>query len=210
MKKLKIKKHVLPVLVMAICLLTVVTSTVTLNLKKENKELLHLNYVSNTIISKDQAVINTTTKVISPYVDQSVQIGKNYYDYKGAQEDQEKAIIYHENTYIQNSGVDFMHDNQFEVISILDGTVINVREDTLLGKIVEIQHANDYISVYQSLGDVKVKKGDSISQGHIIGTSGTNSLDKNLGNHLHFELYIGGQVVNPMNYINKEVHSEVE
>ena len=122
MKKLKIKKHVLPVLVMAICLLTIVTSTVTLNLKKENKELLHLNYVSNTIISKDQAVINTTTKVISPYVDQSVQIGKNYYDYKGTQEDQEKAIIYHENTYIQNSGVDFMHDNQFEVISILDGT----------------------------------------------------------------------------------------
>ena len=101
MKKLKIKKHVLPVLVMAICLLTVVTSAVTLNLKKENKELLHLNYVSNTIISKDQAVINTTTKVISPYVDQSVQIGKNYYDYKGTQEDQEKAIIYHENTIIK-------------------------------------------------------------------------------------------------------------
>lgn len=210
MKKLKIKKYVLPVFVMTVCLITVVIASVTTNLKKETNDLLHLNYVSNTIISKDQAVINTTTKLISPYVDQTVQIGKSYYDYKGNQEEQENSIIYHENTYIQNSGVDFIHENQFDVISVLDGTVINVREDELLGKIVEIQHNNDYISVYQSLSEIKVKKGDTISQGHVIGKSGANTFDKSLGNHLHFELYIGGQVVNPMNYLNKEVQSKVE
>ena len=89
----------------------------------------------------------------------------------------------------------------------MDGTVINIKEDDILGKVVEVQHNNDYITVYQSLSEVNVKKGDIISQGHVIGKSGINTLDKELGNHLHFELYIGGQVVNPMNYLNKEVLS---
>ena len=52
MKKLKFKKYVLPVFVMTICLITVFVTAVTSNLKKETKDLLHLNYVSNTIISK--------------------------------------------------------------------------------------------------------------------------------------------------------------
>ena len=74
-----------------------------------------------------------------------------------------------------------------------------------IGKIIEIQHDNEYISVYQRISEVNVKKGDTISQGHVIGKSGENALDKSLGNHLHFELYIGGHAVNPLLYINKEV-----
>ena len=207
MKKLKLKKHVLPIVIMTVCLLTILFTVSNKNMKEVVSKQQNLNYVSGTIISKDMAVINTTTKVLMPYLDQTVRIGKNYYDYKGNQEEQEKSIIYHENTYIQNSGVDFVHDNQFDVITVLDGTVINIKEDDILGKVVEVQHNNDYITVYQSLSEVNVKKGDIISQGHVIGKSGINTLDKELGNHLHFELYIGGQVVNPMNYLNKEVLS---
>lgn len=207
MKKLKLKKHVLPIVIMTVCLLTILFTVSNKNMKEVVSKQENLNYVSGTIISKDMAVINTTTKVLMPYLDQTVRIGKNYYDYKGNQEEQEKSIIYHENTYIQNSGVDFVHDNQFDVITVLDGTVINIKEDEILGKVVEVQHNNDYITVYQSLSEVNVKKGDIISQGHVIGKSGINTLDKELGNHLHFELYIGGQVVNPMNYLNKEVLS---
>lgn len=207
MKKLKLKKYVLPIVIMTVCLLTILFTVSNKNMKEVVSKKENLNYVSGTIISKDMAVINTTTKVLMPYLDQTVRIGKNYYDYKGNQEEQEKSIIYHENTYIQNSGVDFVHDNQFDVITVLDGTVINIKEDEILGKVVEVQHNNDYITVYQSLSEVNVKKGDIISQGHVIGKSGINTLDKELGNHLHFELYIGGQVVNPMNYLNKEVLS---
>jgi stage II sporulation protein Q len=207
MKKLKLKKYVLPIVIMTVCLLTILFTVSNKNMKEVVSKQENLNYVSGTIISKDMAVINSTTKVLMPYLDQTVRIGKNYYDYKGNQEEQEKSIIYHENTYIQNSGVDFVHENQFDVITVLDGTVINIKEDEILGKIVEVQHNNDYITVYQSLSEVNVKKGDIISQGHVIGKSGINTLDKELGNHLHFELYIGGQVVNPMNYLNKEVLS---
>ncbi len=203
MKRLKLKKYVVVSSIIAVNIVLIL-SAVILNPNKE-KELRKLNYVSNTIISQDQAVINTTHKVIYPYTDQSVKIGKSYYDYKSTAEEQENSLHYHENTYIQNSGIDFVYENEFNVISVLDGTVTNVKEDAVLGKIVEITHDNDYISIYQSLGEVKVTKGDSVSQGQVIGISGTNEMDKDIGNHLHFEMYISGYNVNPINYLDKEV-----
>ena len=93
----------------------------------------------------------------------------------------------------------------FDVVSVLEGTITNVKEDETLGKIVEIKHSNDYISIYQSLSEVSVKKGDTVTQGQVIGKSGTNELDKELGNHLHFEFYANGQIVDPTLYLNKEI-----
>ena len=53
--------------------------------------------------------------------------------------------------------------------------------------------------------EITVKKGDNVSQGQVLGKSGTTEIDKDLGNHLHFEMYENGGVVNPENYLNKEV-----
>ena len=58
---------------------------------------------------------------------------------------------------------------------------------------------------YQSLKDIKVKKDQVISQGQVLGTATTNELDKDLGNHLHFELLVSGQNVNPEIYLDKEL-----
>ena len=113
--------------------------------------------------------------------------------------------IYFQNTYIQNSGVDFIYDKTFDVVAVLDGEVTNIKEDEVLGKIVEISHDNKYVSIYQSLSEINVKKGDVVSQGQILGKSGKNELDKELGNHLHFEMYVGGQTVDPLLYLNKDV-----
>lgn len=205
MIKRKLKKYVLPTIIMTLSFIVVLTITLS---TKDNKNLSredNLTYVSSTIISQDMAVINTTKKIINPYTDQSVTIGKNYYNYKAEAEDQEKSIIYHENTYIQNSGVDFIYDKTFDVVAVLDGEVTNIKEDEVLGKIVEISHDNKYVSIYQSLSEINVKKGDIVSQGQIIGKSGKNELDKELGNHLHFEMYVGGQTVDPLLYLNKDV-----
>lgn len=205
MIKRKLKKYVLPTIIMTLSFIVVLTITLS---TKDNKNLSredNLTYVSSTIISQDMAVINTTKKIINPYTDQSVTIGKNYYNYKAEAEDQEKSIIYHENTYIQNSGVDFIYDKTFDVVAVLDGEVTNIKEDEVLGKIVEISHENKYVSIYQSLSEINVKKGDIVSQGQKLGKSGKNELDKELGNHLHFEMYVGGQNVDPLLYLNKDV-----
>ncbi|MBE6144659.1 MAG: M23 family metallopeptidase [Firmicutes bacterium] len=164
------------------------------------------DYVSQTIFDKDVPVVNTTPTIIRPYTDTEVKIVKDFYDYQADEEKQKNSIIYYESTYLQNSGVSYGGKEEgFEVVSILDGTVIDVKEDNTLGKIVEVRHANDVVSVYQSLSEVNVKKDDEIKQGTVIGKSGTSNISKDLNNHLHFELIIKGQIVNPENYYDKKV-----
>lgn len=206
MKRRKLKSFVIPTISATLVIVAIFTMSIAMkkgsNLKDSDEV---LTYVSNTILDKDIAVMNTDVKVINPYTDASVTIGKYFYDYKDTAENQEKSIIYHDGTYLQNSGVDFISENVFDVVAVLEGTVTNVKEDETLGKIIELKHNNDYISIYQSLSDITVKKGDQVTQGQVIGKSGTNELDKELGNHLHFEFYANGQVVDPTLYLNKEI-----
>lgn len=201
-KKLKLKPFVLPSVyfLLFVSLITTVFMT-TRNQKAPEEE--KITYVTSGIIDRDVPVISTETKIIYPYTAENVQIGKYFYDYKAEQNRQEQSIIYHENTYMQNSGIDFVLDTGFDVVAVLDGTVVSVREDELLGKIIEIQHDNDFISVYQSLSEVSVKKDDVVKQGQVIGKTGENELDASLKNHLHFELFHKGQVVNPEDYLEK-------
>lgn len=169
----------------------------------------NLEYVDGEITDNNTnneiPVVSTPVKIVRPYLDSSVKIAKTFYDYEGEESLQENSILYYENTYIQNSGVDYSSDNIFDVISILDGTVILVEENNILGTTVEIRHSNDLISVYQSLSNVTVKKDDKIIQGQVIAQSGTSNINKDLGNHLHFELYYKSKIVNPEAYYNKSL-----
>lgn len=163
------------------------------------------DYVNKTVIEEDIPVINTSDTIIRPYLVDDVSILKNYYDYKSEAENQEKSLIYYENTYLQNSGVSYGREATFDVVSILDGTVTSIKEDQNLGKIVEVTHSNDIISIYQSLSEVKVKENQEIKQGDIIGTSGTCNIESDLNNHLHFEMIVKGAIVNPENYFDKKI-----
>lgn len=167
-----------------------------------------LRYVDGEITENkdnDVPVVSTGSSIVRPYLDNSVSIAKTFYDYTGEASEQENSIIYYEGTYMQNSGVDYASDNIFDVISILDGTVISVENNDILGSTVQIRHSNDLISVYQSLSEVSVKKDDQIIQGQIVAKSGTSNINKELGNHLHFELYYKGKIVNPEEYYNKSI-----
>lgn len=212
MKKRKLKAYVMPTLytMLLVCALLLTITVSNLLVKKDNNIIpTPEDFVSETNDDEETPVISEeSNKMLKPYTDEKVTVGKYFYDYKADSTRQEGSIIYHENTYMQNSGIDYVLDKEFEVVSVLDGTVTNVSKDELLGNIVEIKHENNYISIYQSLGTVQVKKGDVVSKGQVIGKSGTNSLDKDMGNHLHFELYIKGQVVDPTLYIDKELETK--
>ena len=166
------------------------------------------NYVDGEIVSEydnDIPVVSTSSIIVRPYLDSNVSIYKTFYDYQDEISNQENSIILYEGTYMQNSGVDYTSDNSFDVISILDGTVINVYENEILGTSIERRHKNDLISVYQSLSDVTVKEGDNVIQGQILAKSGLSNINRELNNHLHFELYYKGTIVNPEEYYNKSV-----
>ena len=208
-RKLKLRPFVIP-LIYTLFVITLLT-TVFINNKsyKKDKDENNLTYVSSSIFDTYTPVINTEAKILRPYTSSDVTIGKDYYSSNDNQETQNKSIIYYSNTYMPNSGIDYVLDKTFDIQVILDGEVIEVKDEELLGKTITIRHTTDLISIYQSLSEVNVEKGEQVSIGQVIGKSGTNELSKDLGNHLHFELIYKGQNVDPENYFDKKI-SELE
>lgn len=166
-----------------------------------------IRYVSRLFGNDDIPVVSTESVIMRPYIDDKVKIVQGFYDYKGSEEEQEKSIINYEQTYMQNNGVAYGGVNEsFDVVSSLDGTVTSVKEDKLLGTIVEIQSSDKVSIVYQTLTEVSVKQNDSIKQGDIIGKSGKSNMNKDLGNHFVFELKVNGSYVNPEEYYDKNIN----
>ena len=104
-------------------------------------------YVDDVIIEDEVPVVNTRNVISRPYLNDDIIIARHFYDYQGTEEEQKNSLIYYENTYIPNSGVDYQSKETFDVVSILDGKVTKVEENNLLGKIIEVTHDNNLISV---------------------------------------------------------------
>lgn len=201
-KKLVLKPFVVPVLYTVFALVVIVSLFFSIETETEKDD---LTYVNGIIIDQYIPVISYEESIIKPFTDENVSVINKFYDSSAPEEDQTNSLIYYENTYVQNTGINYTSENKFDVISILEGEVIEVENKELLGKSVTIRHDNELISVYQSLGEVSIKKGDRVSIGQIIGTSGKCDILKNSENNLHFELYANGSIVNPENYYNKKL-----
>ena len=212
MKKRKLKPFVVPavyILSLAMLLTSVYfIEKIINNVVFKSEDVTEVEEVEDVVsedtdVTNDMPVVNTEPQIIKPYVNESVKVVKNYYDYQADNASQEESILYYGDTYMQNSGIDYASDAEFEVVSILDGVITEIVDDESMGKTVKIKHSNDLVSVYQSMGTVDFKVNDNIGQGAIIGVSGENNISRDLGNHLHFELYYKGNVVNPDDYYGK-------
>ena len=164
-----------------------------------------LEYVSKTIIENEQPVVAVNNVIRRPYDNDNIKIIKDYYDFRDESVEQENSIIYYEDTYLQSSGISYGSGESFDVLCILDGIVLSVSENDLLGNIIEIDHGNGIIGYYQSLSDISVKKGDNVLQGQKIAKSGFSNIAKDLNDHLNFELSIKGKLVNPEDYYDRNI-----
>ncbi len=166
------------------------------------KEIPDYDYAVKNVFNDNNKVLpvqTTKSLIIKPYLSENVSIGKYFYDFEGEREGQEKALVYYENTYMQNSGVDYISNSVFDVVSILDGEVISVEKDNTLGNIVKVKHEKDLISIYQGIDEVSVSKGDSVTQGQILGVSSTSKINPEYNSSLHFEVYYKGEIIDPEN-----------
>ncbi|MED1605837.1 peptidoglycan DD-metalloendopeptidase family protein [Cytobacillus kochii] len=132
-------------------------------------------------------------------------IQTKFYDVHGEEAAQEEALVFYNNTYQPNAGIDIvMEDGKtFEVRAALSGTVTKVEEDATLGNVVEIQHAEGIVTRYQSITDMKVKEGSVVEQGDTIAQSGQSQINQEAGEHVHFEIRKDGVAVNPEEFVGK-------
>ncbi|MFM9985455.1 MAG: M23 family metallopeptidase [Flavobacteriales bacterium] len=98
-------------------------------------------------------------------------------------------------------GVDLVAPKEDPVKAVLDGTVIVASFTADGGNVIQIQHANNFISVYKHNSVLLKKTGDQVKAGESIAFIG-DSGDHSEGPHLHFELWENGMPVNPVEYIS--------
>ncbi|MFC7678594.1 peptidoglycan DD-metalloendopeptidase family protein [Paenibacillus sp. GCM10028914] len=152
-------------------------------------------------------VVANAQNMISPAGDAAdVSIVKQFYDAEAPIEETQEAMVQYNDTFTPNLGIDLAakDDKSFEVKAALDGQVTRVEDHPVNGTVVEITHPGDLKTVYQSLSDVKVEQGAEVKQGDTIASAGRSELEKELGNHLHFEVYEGDSLANPLDYLPKK------
>ncbi|GAK05038.1 stage II sporulation protein [Geomicrobium sp. JCM 19037] len=143
-----------------------------------------------------------------PVFDESVvNVVGHFYDHNATAEEQEAALVYYNQTYYQNKGIDLANADgeTFDVTAALSGEVVRAEQDSLLGHVVEISHGDDLVTAYHSLQDLQVEEGDTITKGSIIGTAGENEYNRDAGVHVHFEVRENGVAYNPMDVMNLRV-----
>ncbi len=212
MIKRKLRGYVIPTIyVIAIGAIILSIMIIGKNMQEyveEEKKPDDTKYVMDPVVEDTTPVNQEQTpagKTIRPYKDQNVQVIKEFYEKDADEAKQQNALIYYEGTYMQNSGILFGNDKEFDVIAVMDGKVKNIKEDNLLGIVVEIEHNDKLTTVYQSLKETNLTVGAAIKQGEVIGISGKNKIDTKTPSSLLFEVYHNGTLINPNNFFDKDL-----
>jgi len=95
-----------------------------------------------------------------------------------------------------HNGVDFAASEDTPVYAVKDGTINLAKYDPTFGNYIILKHRDDSVtSVYAHLSKMKVKAGQKVKRGDIIGYVGKTGMAT--GPHLHFEIRFGGIAEDP-------------
>jgi murein DD-endopeptidase MepM/ murein hydrolase activator NlpD len=99
----------------------------------------------------------------------------------------------------QHAGVDLAAPRGTPIFATADGVVTAAGRESGYGNVVRIRHEFGFETVYAHQSRIRVKVGQEVSRGVQIGDMG--STGRSTGSHLHYEVRVNGQPVNPMTYL---------
>ena len=108
------------------------------------------------------------------------------------------------NDWRLHNGVDFSGEFGDEIKSVCDGTVSRIYTDTMWGKVVEIQHSGKMSAKYCGFDEINVNEGDIVAKEQILGTLGNIPVESADNTHLHLEIEINGETVDPIEALGRE------
>lgn len=100
----------------------------------------------------------------------------------------------------QHTGIDFAAPAGTHIYSWRSGTVTFAGWSGGYGNFIIVDHGDGFVTRYAHCSKIAVTKGQTVSQGQVIGYVGTTG--NSTGNHLHFEIKVNDSFVNPRNYLS--------
>ncbi len=98
-----------------------------------------------------------------------------------------------------HKGIDIEVTEGTNVYACEDGKVTTATYSDSAGNWIEIDHGNGYVSKYMHNSELKVSVGDIVEKGQIIALSGNTGVST--GAHLHFQIELDGQPVDPLTFL---------
>jgi murein DD-endopeptidase MepM/ murein hydrolase activator NlpD len=101
----------------------------------------------------------------------------------------------------QHAGIDIAAPTGTPVYATADGVVDKAYYSSSYGRVIYLDHGSDYETRYAHLSGMTVAAGQRVRKGDLIGYVG--STGRSTGPHLHYEIRIDGQPVNPMPFLRE-------
>lgn len=103
-----------------------------------------------------------------------------------------------------HEGVDFSAEIGTPVVASAKGRVVRSEWDITYGNVIEVQHAENFITRYAHLSKRLVSENANVQSGTPIGNVGNTG--RSTGPHLHYEIFQNGKVLNPLTVLPASVH----
>lgn len=98
-----------------------------------------------------------------------------------------------------HNGLDFKGPIGTPILAAADGRITHAGSQGGYGNTIEITHANGLVTRYAHLSGFNVKLGQKVARGAQIARMG--STGRSTGSHLHFEVRLNGQAINPRKFL---------
>ena len=100
---------------------------------------------------------------------------------------------------VAHNGIDIPAPEGTDVVAAMAGNISDAGYDVKFGNYIKITNAVGVTNFYAHLSEIAVTEGDSVTVGQCIGKVGTTGAST--GPHLHFEVIIAGENVNPRTFL---------
>lgn len=115
--------------------------------------------------------------------------------------------------YRTHCGMDIAAQMGASVCSAADGVIAQIWTDPMMGQCISVKHAGDGLTIYRNLSPilpVGIAEGVEVRAGQLIANVGESAMIEIAEEpHVHFELMIGGEYVNPLDYLSDSVKTSL-
>ncbi|MDZ5710619.1 peptidoglycan DD-metalloendopeptidase family protein [Jeotgalibacillus haloalkalitolerans] len=99
-----------------------------------------------------------------------------------------------------HKGIDIASPDSLTISNVDNGVVVSAGFEGDYGNKVVVDHNNGMRTIYAHLSEIHVEPGQTVGKGESLGLMGTTGFST--GIHLHFEVYVNGELKNPMDYLD--------